>query len=101
MAVALPAKGRTFLGDRAREPSRRLLLVEGWLPNVVGVVVGHTVGVTTDAHVFCTRFGHFLSGYGAEEIADELIRRLQRVWQVWYLVLPPQLRSCRHAAASV
>ena len=87
---SVPGQGRTFLGDWAREPSRRLLLVEGWLPNVVGAAFGHTVGVTANGHVFCTTFGHFWSGYGAEEIADVLIRRLQRVWQVWYLVLPPQ-----------
>ena len=88
---SVPARqGRTFLGGWAGEPTRRLLLVEGWVPNVVGAAVGHTVGVTANGHVFCTRFGHFWSGYAAEEIADVLIRRLQRVWQVWYLVLPPQ-----------
>ena len=88
---SVPARqGGTFRGDWARDPSCRLLLVEEWLPNVVGAAVGHTVGVTADWHVFCTRFRHFWSGYGAEEIADVLICRLQRVWQVWYLVLPPQ-----------
>ena len=74
---SVPARqGHTFLGNRASEPSRRLLLVEGWVPNVVDAVLGHTIGVTADGHVFCTRFGHFWSRYGAEEIVDVLIRRL-------------------------
>ena len=88
---SVPAgQGRTFLCDWARELSCRRLLVEGRLPNQVGAAVGHPVGVTADRQVFCTTFGHFWSGYGAGEKADVLIRHLQRVWQIRYLVLPPQ-----------
>ena len=73
---SVPARqGRTFLGDWAREPSSRLLLVEGWLPNIVGAAVRHTVGVTEDGHIRGGRDSRSAHAPPAVGVAD-LVSRL-------------------------
>ena len=68
-------------------PGDRLVVVSGWLGVRCLGQAGHFVGLTWDGEVLCPRFGRVWVG-SVGEAAREILRRIPRVEDFWFFVLP-------------
>ena len=69
-------------------PADRVVVVSGWLDVRCLGQAGHFVGLTWDGEVLCPRFGRVRVG-SVGEAAREISRRIPRVEEFWFFVLPP------------
>jgi hypothetical protein len=69
-------------------PEDRVLMVSGWLDVRCLGQAGHFVGLTWDGEVMCPRFGRVRVG-SVGEAAQEVLRRIPRVEEFWFFLLPP------------
>ena len=69
------------------DPSGTVLIVEGWTPGVRVEDRAHAVGLTWAAQMVCSRFGVLTVGGDIWGVAEDILRCLLRVWEMWYFVL--------------
>ena len=83
-------QGCTHMPGWDEAPLRRLILVEGYVAGVVSAGPGHMVGLKCRGHFFCSRMGNTLQARDVYTATYIVLRRVGRVWQVWYILLPGQ-----------
>ena len=69
-------------------PADRVVVVSGWLDVQCLGQAGHFVGLTWDGEVLRPRFGRVRVG-DVREAAQEILRRIPRVEEFWFFLLPP------------
>ena len=69
-------------------PVDRVLVVSGWLDVWCVGQAGHYVRLTWDGEVLCSRLGRVRVG-DVGEAAREILRRIPRVEEFWFFLLPP------------
>ena len=67
----------------------------------VSATAGHLAGVDYGGRILCSRYGELWATLGDEEVAETVFRRVERVWQVWCILLPQEhmLGTCPRVVA--
>ena len=62
--------------------------MEGYMAGLVSAESGHVVGVDSKGQIFRSRFGEFWTTLGVWEVMELVIRKVGRLWQMWFILLP-------------